>query len=485
MNIIRVYNNEPTLFIDVSEVDAVVLGQATLAGGTTGIGAKAGNSGGTLAGEVEGVTAGIELQESPTIRYQPLQGQPLVAQISSPITVDSIAYLNDSDWHPSAIFEFIADRLTPDYREYGSALNAIIELDDLGALTMAPVKSDLTSRPTDGKKTTGVKAGSTIVQTNPPPTPGNDTLTLYLQPERVALTGQPPAATNRTVLHLWIRLLKIYDGTQPYSKTPLRLELNRLDGEVESAPLRVMGELDKLNLRQIELRTAPINSEQTGYHNRAPLLRTRSGYGILKAVSPYLNGRPEEPFPPQPAIAVIDPRTYELIRTCNENHDPTPHKDGLGTCWNDHKPYYTLLSTYVECLDNNNTYVRCDLPKPGQEEQLYADLDEWIKQSVVHNVDLHTFFDEKNRAENLSDTYDLEIENRLRSLRRFILIIRNNTLPANTYVAQQSGGYWYYISGNDIISQKNFILLAQILTMQAVAPGPPLTPTISVGGKGS
>ena len=52
MNIVRVYNNEPMLFIPVNEVDAAFLVQGSVTGGETGIGAHPGNSGGTLSGRV-------------------------------------------------------------------------------------------------------------------------------------------------------------------------------------------------------------------------------------------------------------------------------------------------------------------------------------------------------------------------------------------------------------------------------------------------
>jgi hypothetical protein len=45
---------------------------------------------------------------------------------------------------------------------------------------------------------------------------------------------------------------------------------------------------------------------------------------------------------------------------------------------------------------------------------------------------------------------------------------------------------YFYIDGADRISQRNFALINQFLTMQAIpSQTPPITPSISVGGHGS
>jgi hypothetical protein len=72
MNIVRIHNNDPMLFVEVSEVDAAFLTQGSATGGETGIGARAGTSGGTLEGRIGAATGTLEFQETPTIRYQPL-----------------------------------------------------------------------------------------------------------------------------------------------------------------------------------------------------------------------------------------------------------------------------------------------------------------------------------------------------------------------------------------------------------------------------
>jgi hypothetical protein len=139
-NIVRVYKNEPTLFVDVTEVDASMtltgtssLGFADLFGPQRG---KTLGVNGTLNG-------GATYSESPTVRYFPLAGQALVQQLASPITPQSLVYLFGSDWPLISILSFTTDRLTPGFDDYSAAVNALAELDDLGAIDLlATVSND-------------------------------------------------------------------------------------------------------------------------------------------------------------------------------------------------------------------------------------------------------------------------------------------------------------------------------------------------------
>jgi hypothetical protein len=148
-NIVRVWFDESTLFMDVSEVDAQLTFNSQLTGGEGGIGGK---SGGRANGAVSGVSATgnvsatLQYAEQPTIRYVPLQGQALIQQITTPIDVDSLAKLFDSDWPLIAVLDLAADRLAPRYEDSYSALNAIADLDQYGALVLAAGKSPLSSK---------------------------------------------------------------------------------------------------------------------------------------------------------------------------------------------------------------------------------------------------------------------------------------------------------------------------------------------------
>jgi hypothetical protein len=67
-----------------------------------------------------------------------------------------------------------------------------------------------------------------------------------------------------------------------------------------------------------------------------------------------------------------------------------------------------------------------------------------------------------------------------------LVVLHSKTPPTiKPYVIHFDGssGEYFYIAGNDRISQDSFTLLSMLLTMQATAPPPALTPTITVGGK--
>ena len=95
-NIIRVRNHEPTSFMDVSEVDATTTLSGNVTGGISSIGAVANpksTSAGTFAGQVGAVSGGAVYTEQPLIRYTPLLGQALVAQMVTPVSADALADL--------------------------------------------------------------------------------------------------------------------------------------------------------------------------------------------------------------------------------------------------------------------------------------------------------------------------------------------------------------------------------------------------------
>jgi hypothetical protein len=148
-NIVRVYNDDIPQFVDVTSINAAMSFQGTVAGGAnlpqtmTGGGSKAVTTGGTNNGQTVTTTnvpfytghdfslnGTVQVSESPVITYQPLQGQALVQQIATPVTVDTLANLYNSDWPISSILALAADRITPNSNDYYTALNAIIDLDE-------------------------------------------------------------------------------------------------------------------------------------------------------------------------------------------------------------------------------------------------------------------------------------------------------------------------------------------------------------------
>ena len=209
LNILRVKDGESPLFMDVTEVDQATTVSGSITGGAMGIGARANaaTTQGTIAGTVGTLSGMAGYQEAPTVRYVPLSGQALIAQVSTPITPESIANLTNSDWPLAAVLTFSIDRLTPGYLDYDAAVNAIADLQEYGALIIAATQS---SEARNGATIRGL-----TFSTAPPPT--KDSLTLYLEDDHLAKarascdgTAGTDEDAKRVVRALWRRLTRIY-----------------------------------------------------------------------------------------------------------------------------------------------------------------------------------------------------------------------------------------------------------------------------------
>jgi hypothetical protein len=467
-NILRVYHHEPTLFMDVTEVDATTTFSGAATGGVSSIGARAGTSGGTLAGQTGSAAGGLTYSESPLIRYQPLLGQALVAQLVTPVSPDALVSLFDSSWNITPLIDFSAAYLTPDFTEFYAALNVIAELDDDEAVALVATKSDLTKEKDstkneqsdkddkDGQSDKKVQSPlpKVIVEvTNKPASNGAvDSVVIYLNPFRSS--GDLPK--RRRDLQLWIKLLWLYSGTQKDfpPQTPLncpQLGAADLDRRLKSANREFLELVRSCLPNFIELRTVPVKTEQSrqaGLRTGVPLLRTYSGLGILKNAT-------EDPTP---RIGFVDPEKYRAI---------------LAYRWNknvDTLAFYTLNPNdeSIDKYPNVNEY---------EVDTIRHELSAWL--------DKHSerpFLYEPEHADPYGDDY-VKVNRVLGLLRRYILIIHSNNAPANAYVAYFDRGEWYYIDADDATSQKNFDLIALFMTMMASPPTtPPLSPTISVGG---
>jgi hypothetical protein len=423
------------------------------------------------------------------------------------------------------VLDLAVDRLTPRYEDSYSALNAIVDLDQYGALVLAAGKSELSSKKQkDAAQTVplpkGTKVSPILIQTggSSPAQGPNDTLVLFFEPDRVSLdpvvgrelrfprdqrvpmphpsqislesngmqlirfndyrpknddkcVDPPPdvnarlIAAKKNVLRLWLRLLDIYEGTQPLSdeKTAAavaapsnrganqgRTRTTSTTGEEPHAPLpkyptkaersqheqridaaATADELDKiirLLPRWIELRTSPMAIG--GYRNPAPVLRTRSALGLIKAAATL-----EAPIEFLPA----DQAKQLRAEPRNDHH----------------------LKTGFFVLDGetNNDTAR------------------WARET---NCYLYTRW--------LGSENDVRAreERELGYLRRYLLVEISEEPPTDAYISVRGQDKkWYSISNADKISRNNFALITQIMTMRAVpSQTPPLTPTIPVAGRG-
>ena len=177
INMLRVADNDTTLFMEVTEVDASLQFQGSVNGGATGLGTGVKNPV-QSAGSVSGT---VQYQESPTIRYQPLAGQPLIAQLSTPVNVDSLVSLYGSDWPLLALLDMASERLAPSMSDSYAALNAIAALDQYNALVVTAEKSELSGQPNKA----GAKQLDPANAQSTPSDSRNDSLVLYLEPRHL------------------------------------------------------------------------------------------------------------------------------------------------------------------------------------------------------------------------------------------------------------------------------------------------------------
>ena len=300
-NIVRVYNHEPTLFLDITEVDATVSFGGSLNGGVTNIGAKAGTTGSTIAGRLGNAAAAVQYSETPTIRYQPLLGQPLVAQMVTPVSVDALGLLYDSYWDVAPLLDFSAAYLTLDYRQFYLALNTINELNHRGALELVAGTSSLVNS-TVSDAANSAPNDKTPKQPDTAKKPNgtnNNALNIYLRPFHPYAQHEDLADKQR-LLQLWVRMVRLSgDGQPPFTPPPqcaalgLSLDANALRAWDVDIARKVTAPDDAGKNRQletarhclpgmIELRVVPLPASASNTAQLAPMMRTYSALGILK-----------------------------------------------------------------------------------------------------------------------------------------------------------------------------------------------------------
>ena len=410
MNVLRVKFNETPLFMDVSEVDAGVTLTGALMGGPGGLGAPW-----RAMGVASSATGTLTFTQSPTIRYSPLQGQALVAQLSTPIAVDSIVALIDSGWAIRPVLDMSTSNLVPNETPAtrGKALDDIQDLHDRGLLIIAaekwPAPGAVYAAANSFKQAPGgagaapppppspAPAGAGAGGSPPPPsgsapspaTPngGNDTLVLYYTPP-AGLAHVDPS---------W-KYLNDYYG--PAFQFPGCLKLP------------VVPTVDP---------RGGVPNVGTFINFTPPPLHTRSGMGVLlKFDDPALRG-----------VAAFATKDASVAFT----------PAGLGVRA-DH------FSVDLKVFKEANEHTTSGAPNPSGPRA--------------------------TKFSQVSGTADVLIK-----------VMVQDFDPGAAYVKNQYQGAWYYIDRTDGISQRNFMLLAQFLTMQAGPPTlAPLTPTISVGGSG-
>lgn len=493
LNIIRVQNNEPPLFLDVSEIDAAMSFAGSIGGSVIGLGIGKKNGATFRMGSLTYGTLSPTLSygETPTIRYIPLQGQALVQQLLTPITVDLVADLFDADVPLPTILDFTADRLTPDLDDYDVAINLIGQLDSYDVLTFAAVSAQ---PPT----VSIAKVAPSITISSTPPQEQHDALELFF--------NLPDLNCDKTrrIVALWYQLLELYQepsdsvASDWLSKLATWLSRPYCDAGSIRNIIRPISSL-VLRTKPRELRSAPLRragaeGSESSFPS-APDLRFRSAYGILRSVD-------KTEYNPGELIDIVEPAMYQVVR----DH-----------AWDDGKQFHTydLRTLCPPGATSDLCYVaryrfrgpnydweaalnRVDYLLASQEQLVLshhplrckdlqhvrcpskADEDDRTKQGT-----LLTALDPQDDG---NPSLDLKPEGKaterlLEESRRYILIEQSNSCPQETFTSVVYRGRCYWIELNDYITRKNLRFLALLVALQAVPAGSTLTPSLSVGGR--
>ncbi len=526
-NIIRVHNNEPTSFTDVTEVDATQSFSGTVNGAVTNIGAKMGTTGGTLAGEVGSITPGVTYSETPLIRYVPLIGQGLVEQLVAPINTDALAALSDSEWSLMPLLDLSTDFLTLDYDELGAVINIMAELDYDERLELVSTKSDWTKpkNPPSGGSDTQASTGSGASKKTPTSVSTDDSLVVYYLPFHPHTRAPTKAEADRRDYdnQLWHWLIGLYAGTQAETcgsgTVPGGGNRGRAVGarhaaaDVENADVKkavaqgaaaaaaAADAAAKATAAAAQQVAASAQAAANGSPASAPAAGRKAGQAampqncagrnsielrtmpVTKTPNPFISAAPlmrtysalgvlrNAAQPPNPRIEFVPPDAYQRITQY---------------WWNDPQHKNALLSAYTLLPSDQNDGDEKTLSwKEQKADQRDTDtkLLKWLGDPWTKPQDNDRLPYVYTTA-HMSEDDLVKLNQRLEQIRRYILIIDSEAAPpANAYVSFFDRGHWYYIDGGDVISQRNFNLIVLFLTVMAYPSSTaPLTTSITVGG---
>lgn len=455
LNLVRIHHHESPQFTDVSSITNT--SQLNGSFGATFnlppmVTAPSSSGGSTSPGIHPGhdysPVFSISSYDQPAITYSPLIGAALVNQIAQPITVDTIAALIDSDWQIDALLTLTIDRLSLVPSDQLFLIDLIADLRTHNLIVFAAVKSPYTNGTLD------------------------DTLVMYFDEEQ--LTRIPENDPHRDIfIREWRAVHNAFEGTYipPQSVgsfPPLRSSNN--------PPTPV-------TRYTVELRTAPttqpwlLNSDQV-----IPLLKFRSALGVLMTSDTlefvkflqdnednrtWWNYDKKQPPPPYIGEDVpLDLEDVHYIRTVTAAPSiPAPVRTSPPTGRaNDIEHALSVLEAEA------SNRIEAVIQSRGFNTSSFLPL---VKPTTEASTNL------RNRG------YHTATQPTMKEVRHFVGIFSSVFPPpaSEVYVSVQHDNKFYYILKDDPMSQANFELIGQLLTMQAVAgTTPPPAPTINVGG---
>ena len=272
LNLVRVHSAETPLFMDVTEVDAVTTAHVELTGTESGLGSfqRATGTSGPMGGSMGSIGGTASYEESPTVRYQPLLGAALVAQVGTPVSATSLVNLYNSDWPLGSIFDLTVKRFTPGFDDYHAALDALMVLDRYGGIV-------LEAKPRE-RSPSELKNAGVSVSMGQAPDKNDADLLIYFRPER-----------------LRVRFRGCDDGTTTEEHKTRKPEQDRTDrDEAQRTANNLWSRVQQLfasdrNPIVIPMKSGPDHpSKSKSVINTpaiAPLLQTRSALGMLNSIA--------------------------------------------------------------------------------------------------------------------------------------------------------------------------------------------------------
>lgn len=415
LNIIRVHNQEPPQFVDVSQV----VNQSQVNGTVT-------SSFPVPSGSKNPLTPGFTVSsyDQPSVTYTPLLGSALVAQIAQPITVDSIAALFDSEWPIGSLLTLTASRISPAPTDRERVIDYIDYLARYGVLTITAAKSAYTA------------AGGP-----------DDSLILY-----VDLTRQ----------HEFLRNMPAW----------LERWLSEWRDAAQREPLEIVQLIDAFAAQASKL--------QEAQRIIATWKKLRQVYA-----GTYIDPRTVGVFPsphagsPPPNAGNRDPQTYSIELRAVAATQPTllrqqevipalRMRSGLGVLMT-----ATSDTQYVRFLTPREYAAHWIFDRAANPEFVNDPSDIPVTSSEPTSI--------RTPAGNI---YVSSTAGGAPSRRSFIGIIHSPERPKeDVYAITRYGTEYYYILRSDLVSQRNFSLVGELLTMQsATATASAPIPTITVGG---
>jgi hypothetical protein len=571
LNLVRVHEHMPMLFMDISEVDVGLQLQGQLTG--TFFSPHA-----LTAGHDRSIGGTLQYQESPTIRYIPLQGQALAEQLSAPISPDAITTLIDSEWPAASVLAFAVNNLTPDPDDYFTAFAAIRALEENNRLLIGTARI-VEGQPDATKSVSGQDAST-------------DALVLYYghkdSTEKDNFGSPLPddpqdKSMKKGQLKHWLLTKKLdelwpilvnmykpggaprpvipsqsvgteYTGAIPITKTTTVRAIAYKDGsespvgtatytiDVPPAQPPVAG-ADKLAPAKIE---PPVFSLASGKYSGPQTLVLTSPtpgtkirfttevtdpdyYRIILRTGPQLilgkwidgtfvpdskSGKRTDGFgdpkivpgfKTRSAIGIVRDLTHreldwDLAIVVNRDEFESKLKPMVESFKSDMERGDPRDFYIFNPHDHKLTGFTNELRRPQYEDADYkspkvtvdggstAADNPWYDPLRAANPSLD---DVRSRVDPNGTTLveglqelqqDNDILDRSDGFRHYILIVRSESAPpSDAYATARLGDDYYYIDGDDWVSQNNFTLIMDFLAIQSVAQTPQLTPTLSVG----